>query len=375
MTLACIFADIVFTAIIGLPFLLVTAFLLNHLRSFKDLPPGPWALPFVGYTIFFSKKPQVALTNLSKKHGHIFSVNIGTETVIVLSSYKIIKEALINQANSFSHRVDFKNIKSTIVSKDKLIATLDDGKDFAFSILGDANFQKTVIESQITDEVKCLITTMKFHGGCLQEMDQLIQQSTTNAMCGVFTGHRFDYKDDVLQDILKLLVEMSKTVNLLSWKKALSINIGKFVTSTHAEKIDYMSELTKVMSKIVAKNERELKSGRENTFINVWLAEIEKQGMKIKNHLHRHSLKRQLAGLVITNYVFQTNTLLWGLMFLTKHPEIQLKVQNEIDIIIGKERIPTITDIEQMPYVRATILEIIRMRPILSLHFSYRTLV
>lgn len=46
------------------------------------------------------------------------------------------------------------------------------------------------------------------------------------------------------------------------------------------------------------------------------------------------------------------------------HPEVQAKAQNEIDTVIGRDRLPTIEDIrDKLPYVRAVVIETFRCAP------------
>ena len=39
-------------------------------------------------------------------------------------------------------------------------------------------------------------------------------------------------------------------------------------------------------------------------------------------------------------------TLRWGILLLAHYPEIQIKLQNEIDSVLGRERRPTLGDRE-----------------------------
>lgn len=40
-------------------------------------------------------------------------------------------------------------------------------------------------------------------------------------------------------------------------------------------------------------------------------------------------------------------TLRWAVLLLAYYPDVQRKMQNEIDAVVGKDRRPTITDREQ----------------------------
>lgn len=39
-----------------------------------------------------------------------------------------------------------------------------------------------------------------------------------------------------------------------------------------------------------------------------------------------------------------STTLLWALLFMTKYPEVQKKLHNEIDLVLGKDRQPSRDD-------------------------------
>jgi hypothetical protein len=43
---------------------------------------------------------------------------------------------------------------------------------------------------------------------------------------------------------------------------------------------------------------------------------------------------------------------------LIAYPETQRKAQEEVDRVVGEHRMPTLNDLEEMPYIRAMILEV-----------------
>jgi hypothetical protein len=49
------------------------------------------------------------------------------------------------------------------------------------------------------------------------------------------------------------------------------------------------------------------------------------------------------------------------------YPEIQKKCQEELDAVVGRERMPTFQDMENLPYLRATVREALRWRPVTPL--------
>lgn len=61
------------------------------------------------------------------------------------------------------------------------------------------------------------------------------------------------------------------------------------------------------------------------------------------------------------------------MMAMTLYPEKQRLAQAEIDEIIGSERLPTIADRPNLPYVNACIEETMRWHPALPVGIARRT--
>lgn len=59
--------------------------------------------------------------------------------------------------------------------------------------------------------------------------------------------------------------------------------------------------------------------------------------------------------------------LAWFMLAMVLHPEAQKRAQNEIDSIVGRDRLPTFQDYEQLPYVRALVKETMRWRGVAPL--------
>ena len=52
---------------------------------------------------------------------------------------------------------------------------------------------------------------------------------------------------------------------------------------------------------------------------------------------------------------------------MTLHPEAQRKAQDELDRVVGLDRLPTFEDREQLPYVEALVTEVLRWKPVAQL--------
>ncbi|KAF7986079.1 hypothetical protein HWV62_41481 [Athelia sp. TMB] len=72
----------------------------------------------------------------------------------------------------------------------------------------------------------------------------------------------------------------------------------------------------------------------------------------------------EVAWLAATDYAAGAETIAgsmaWFWLAITTHPEVQKKAQAELDEVVGHHRLPTFTDYERLPYIRAVVKESLR---------------
>ena len=56
---------------------------------------------------------------------------------------------------------------------------------------------------------------------------------------------------------------------------------------------------------------------------------------------------------------------------MVMYPEIMLRAQQEIDGVVGRDRLPTFDDSADLPYIAAVIREVLRWRPIAPLGMCF----
>lgn len=66
-------------------------------------------------------------------------------------------------------------------------------------------------------------------------------------------------------------------------------------------------------------------------------------------------------------------SLLNFVLAMTLYPDVMRKAQGELDAVVGRDRLPTFSDKDNLPYLRAIIKETLRWRPVgpLGMFLSY----
>lgn len=89
----------------GLCLVVIIYLLQKYIFYWKNLPPGPWGLPLIGYLLKISPdRPYLSLTKLARKYGPIYSIQMGKILAVVISDHRLIREAFAQA--TFTCRAD-----------------------------------------------------------------------------------------------------------------------------------------------------------------------------------------------------------------------------------------------------------------------------
>ncbi|XP_035295687.1 cytochrome P450 2J6 isoform X3 [Cricetulus griseus] len=294
-------------------FLFLADYLKN--RRPKNYPPGPRGLPFVGsiFQLDFDKA-HLSIQPFVKKYGNIFSLNLGDITSVVITGLPLIKEVFTHmEENILTRPVTL--IRKRISNNNGLVfssgQTWKEQRRFALMTLRNFGLGKKSLEQRMQEEARYLVEAIKVEGGQPFNPHFSINNAVSNIICSVTFGERFEYHDSQFQEMLRLLDEatcLEATHSLLQYpdKTTTSFNEENLICST----LDLFF------------------AGTETT----------------------------------------STTLRWALLYMALYPEVQEKVQAEIDRVIGQKRQPSLADRESMPYTNAVVHEVQRMGNIIPLN-------
>lgn len=92
----------------------IASFLIRQALKFlgrrSRLPPGPVGLPLLGYLPFLRPEAHLQFAEMSAKYGGIFSLSLGNQFVVVLSDYRLIREAFRREDFTGRPDTEFTNI-------------------------------------------------------------------------------------------------------------------------------------------------------------------------------------------------------------------------------------------------------------------------
>ncbi|XP_015273039.1 PREDICTED: cytochrome P450 2K1-like [Gekko japonicus] len=346
--------------------------------SGKNLPPGPRPLPLIGNLHLMDvKRPYRTMMKLSKQYGPVYSIQLGVQKMVVLTGYRTVKEALVNQADAFAGRPiipvfeDFQHGYGIVFSNGENWKVM---RRFAITTLRDFGMGKSTIEDTIVEECRFLIQKFDSFEGKAFETTTIMNAAVANIIVSILLGKRYEYEDPTFVRLLNLVNENirltgSPSVTLYNMFPALG-----FLSGGRKTVLKNRDELYAFIQATFIKHLKELDVNDQRSFIDAFL--IQQQEEKKRNQsngfFHNENLKVTVGNLFTAGMETTSTTLRWGLLLMMKYPEIQKKVQEEITTLIGSAQ-PRSEHRAKLPYTDAVIHEVQRFGSIVPNNVSHAT--
>ena len=196
----------------ALAILALTYIVINYLFKPKGMPPGPLPLPIVGNLLSLIssgndvlKRTHVILSNLAKKYGDIFILELpGLQRVVVVSSIEHAREALLTKKDDFAGRpksfvFDFLSMGSKDIASGDFSATLVLQRKIVHSAI---RMYQPFLEEKIISEVNEMI--QRITPGKPTNPKEDVVFVTTNVIFQIAVGQRFEQIDDEFLEKLNL---------------------------------------------------------------------------------------------------------------------------------------------------------------------------
>ncbi|KAG9494691.1 hypothetical protein GDO78_002176 [Eleutherodactylus coqui] len=297
--------------------------------KYSNFPPGPKALPLIGNLHMINiMNPQKSLMEMSKKYGSVFGLQFGMRKVVVLCGYDTVKDALINHAEEFAGRPVTALGNRTTEGHGIISANGENWKvmrRFTLSTLRDYGMGKKSIENKITEECECLIEKCKTYEG-----------NSAHILYNSFPS-------------------------VIGW-----------LPGKHNKIFENYEEMQNFIRDTFTRKEKELDINNQRNLVDAFLATQREGKPESALYFHNKNLGVLVNDLFAAGMETTSTTLRWGLLLMMKYPEIQKKVQNEIENVIGSAQ-PRVEHRREMPYTDAVIHEIQRFGDIVPANLPHAT--
>ncbi|KAJ1173414.1 hypothetical protein NDU88_005250 [Pleurodeles waltl] len=354
---------------------------LKRRRSSSRYPPGPSSWPFFGNILQadFTNLPKYC-AQLKKKYGDVFSLQFCWDKVVVINGFESVKEGLVNKSDDTSDRPHFsvnekhafkENCSGVVLAR--YGQSWRDVRRFSLSTLRDFGLGKKSLVERVTEEAGFLCSAFKTKNGRPFDPHFLINNAVSNVICSIIFGDRFEYDDNKFQNVLKLFEDIVHAGSDILLQLTNVIPVLVHVPGVASKFFRAQDNLFDFLRGIITEHKESWDPNVKRDFIDAFFEEVQKAKGDPKSSFNERNLLLTVFDMFSAGTETTSTTLRFGLLYMILYPDIQSKVQEEIDRVIGRGRNPTMDDRSSMPYTNAVIHEIQRYSDILPLSVPHLT--
>lgn len=370
--------------LLALAFVMIAVVLLysaySNATENAKLPPGPMPLPLIGNMLQMGTKPHYGLTKLAKKFGKVFRLSVGVRRIVVINSIDLAREALVKKSHDFAGRPRL--YTADLISRG--------GKDIAFSDFSPTwKLQRKIahsalkmfgqgikpIEEKVCQEIDELISCFESVEGRAHDPHKDVVLAVINVICAFVFGSRYNLEDPEFNTILRYMEQVvqgfraGNLVDFFPWMRHFPTKGLKLLREAvkdrdiilqkkfEEHKNTYQDCVTRDLTDALIKALRDSQSENPDDVLSI-----------TEDHVVLTIFDIFGAGMETTS-----TCVLWALAYLVRNPKVQQRIHQELDDVIGRDRLPELADKPNLPYLEATILEVLRYSSMVPLLFPHST--
>ena len=321
---------------------------------------------------------------MAEKYGNIFSIRLGTRLVVVLNGADAIREGLVKRSAFFAGRPPLFSLQIVsggghglaFVGYSRKWAALRKVCEKAVHNYINGN----VLHGKIEAESRRFVEYFRKQGGKPLDALRGIHFATANVILCLLFDTDFEYDNE---DVLQILEDeaafqdtmgLANAVDFFPWLKHFT------PSSTTKRLIGLATKLLNLIEKLYRSSKMRYKPGSvrclADSLIETAAGEEEREGRdgeEIGDGLTDKDLIHTLFDMFGAGFDTAALTIHWAAAYLIEYPEIQRRLHEELDRALPRDRPPSIKDKHKLPFLQATIYELLRITSLLPESIPHST--
>ncbi|KAF9499951.1 cytochrome P450 [Pleurotus eryngii] len=351
------------------------AFLLYHFREWVfpsrlidkhgySIPPGPIGLPILGSFPFLTHYPELTLDYWAKKFGPLYSFWLGNQLFVVVSDPQIVKDLIVTNGAIFSSRKNM-FIKSQTIFEGRGITDTPYNECWrkhrriasAFLVQRAVDGYNHTLDFEATELLKELYRHGQAGAAPINPQPHAGRCSLNNMMSIVYGDRTDSINHPLVAHALKLSREFMNCTGPVSNLVDFIPLLQKLPNRMTSRGKKLHRALVETYGGMALEFEERMKSGERvpECFAKAILEAREEEKLDHKD-ISILCSAFMVGGVETTGSIIQ-----WFSALIPTYPEIQAKAHEELDRVVGRDRLPTLEDEKNLPYIHAIIKEIERV--------------
>ncbi|CAD5209392.1 unnamed protein product [Bursaphelenchus okinawaensis] len=366
--------------ILQLIILAITAVLFyNYYWKRRNLPPGPPPLPLVGnhHTLESSTHWPDVFVKWSQQYGRIFTYWMSEMPIIAITDADIVNKVFVKDGDSFTDRFSLGTLDDMCRGGQYGLIFAGwkyarDHRRFGLRVFRDFGVGKNQMQENILHEIDTLLHKIEEEREKSEEFDLFPHTDIAvgSIINSLLFGYRFteNNKEAEFTRMKHHLHEwMTKFSNpiIRIWIATGFLHklpiLGKFCMDL----VRTYQDIFKDMDNNIAEHKERLQTEghtEPRDYVDAYLMEVQKMEANGEDTslFSDIQLKNMAFDFWLAGQETTSTTITWGIAFLIHNPEVQMKAHEELDRVIGSDRVITMSDKNDLPYMNALVNEVQR---------------
>ncbi|KAJ9706646.1 hypothetical protein PVL29_001895 [Vitis rotundifolia] len=338
--------------------------ILKHLKAKSpSLPPGPYPWPLIGNIHQIGKQRHIAMADFARSYGPLFSLRLGTQTLVVGSSAAAAREILNSYDRILCARCVPRVIPCTITGSNRSTVAwsleCDDRWKYLLTMCRTQLFSGKAIESQACLREKKLMEVVMFlstmEGKVVKLKDVGFVAALNIISNALLSKDHVTFEDEkalaMMGEIFKTTLEVMSTPNLSDYYPILGgLDLQRLKKRSVISYVKFCSIL-----KPIIKERRERKGGHatsQQDFLDTL----------ISDGFTDDQINILLLELLVAGTDSSSVTVEWAMAELIRSPESLKKIREELTTEINQNMLKD-SDLRKLPYLQACLKETLRLHP------------
>ncbi|OJD35711.1 cytochrome p450 [Diplodia corticola] len=330
-------------------------------------PPGPPTLPIVGNLHQIpSENQHEQFQKWAKQYGPIYSLIMGTKTLIVLNNDQVVKDLLDKRSAIYSDRMEMYTTGEIASGGLRMLAMM---RKMNHALLN-VNVAKSYVPYQDLENKQMLVELLDDPDSLLQHVRRYSSSLVASIVFGWRTPSYDNAKLNEFYSAFGEFVALAQTAGaaLPDFYPLLRKLPGIFQPRVQQARRLHVAEKALYLSNWLAAK-RAVASGTANPCFCVDMARRQaRPATEDGGGGFSDDLAAYMAGTLFEAGSDTTSSTLYGFVQgALLYPACQRRAQRELDAVVGDGRLPTLDDVPRLPYVVACVKEAMRWMPTAAL--------
>ncbi|KAK7251217.1 hypothetical protein RIF29_34218 [Crotalaria pallida] len=347
-------------------------------KTQHNLPPGPRGLPIFGNLLSLNPELHSYFADLARIYGPLMKLRLGGKLGIIITSPYMARHVLQDHDTIFANRAN--RAASRIASyggNDIITASYGPEWRMLRKVCVLKMLSNTTLDSvyelrrtEVRKMVKFLYSQVELKVNIGEQAFLTQLNVITNMMWG--GGIEEVERERVGATFRETVTKMTSLLGKLNVSDFFPWLARFDLQGVEKQMNELVSRFDQIFDKMIGqrvKMEKEKRKKERKDFLQ-FLLDLKEEEYS-QTPLTITQVKALLLNMVVAGSDTSSNTIEFAMAEIMQKPEVMKRVQEELEVVVGKDNIVEESHIHNLPYLHAVIKEVLRLHPVLPLLVSH----